>query len=183
MDDVFALFREATRPIMQQSTFTTPQPGILPRDSMSTDLLFHHVGMLVDLIEKHSALYVERFGYELKSEIIHDPKQTAYVQFLAFPGQNVYLELVAPDAPNSFLSNALQKGGGLNHVCYSTVDIDAACDHLRSKKMLLLRPPTEAVAFDHRRIAWMKGRDNLLVELVERDNENRRPHSQRPRIG
>ena len=123
---------------------------------MSNDLQFHHVGMLVDLIEKHSALYVERFGYELKSEIIHDPKQTAYVQFLAFPGQTVYIELVAPDAPNSFLSNALQKGGGLNHVCYSTVDIDAACDHLRSKKMVLLRPPTEAVAFDQRRIAWMK---------------------------
>jgi methylmalonyl-CoA/ethylmalonyl-CoA epimerase len=150
---------------------------------MSTDLQFHHVGMLVDLIEKHSALYVERFGYELKSEIIHDPKQTAYVQFLAFPGQNVYLELVAPDAPNSFLSNALQKGGGLNHVCYSTVDIDAACERLRSQKMLLLRPPTEAVAFDQRRIAWLKGRDNLLVELVERDQGNRAPHSQRPRIG
>ncbi len=149
---------------------------------MSKDLKFHHVGMLVDVIEQHSALYVERFGYELRSEIIHDPRQTAYVQFLAFPGQSVYLELVAPDAPNSFLSNALQKGGGLNHVCYSTVDIDATCNDLRSKKMLLLHLPTESVAFDRRRVAWMKGKDNLLVELVERDMGDYGSHGQRPKI-
>jgi methylmalonyl-CoA/ethylmalonyl-CoA epimerase len=148
---------------------------------MSQDLQFHHVGMVVDLIDKHSALYVERFGYELRSEVIHDPKQTAYVQFLAFPGQNVYLELVAPDAPDSFLSNALRKGGGLNHVCYSTADIDAACRDLRSKNMFLMRRPTEAVAFDQRRVAWMKGKDNLLVELVERDKDCL-PRRQRPKI-
>jgi methylmalonyl-CoA/ethylmalonyl-CoA epimerase len=157
------------------------EPGGLPSDQMSKDLQFHHVGMVVDSIDKHSALYVERFGYELRSEIIHDPKQTAYVQFLAFPGQSIYLELVAPDAPGSFLSNALQKGGGLNHVCYSTEDIDAACIDLRSKRMLLLRPPTEAVAFDQRRVAWMKGKDNLLVELVEREKDSDRC-MQRPKI-
>ena len=151
------------------------------RTKMSKDLRFHHVGMVVDSIDKHSALYADRFGYEIRSEIIHDSKQRAYVQFLAFPGESTYLELVAPDAPGSFLSNALQKGGGLNHLCYSTEDIDAACRRLRSMAMLLIHPPTEAVAFDQRRIAWMKGKDNLLVELVERDKEPNR-FSGRPRI-
>jgi hypothetical protein len=77
---------------------------------MSKTLQFHHVGMLVNLIEKQSALYVERFGYEPRSEIIQDPKHTAYVQFLAFPGQSVYLVLVAPDAPNSFPQQCSAKG-------------------------------------------------------------------------
>ena len=54
---------------------------------MSQHLQRHYVGMLVDAIEKYSPLYVERFGYEVRSEIIHDPKQTVFVQFLAFPGK------------------------------------------------------------------------------------------------
>jgi hypothetical protein len=54
------------------------------------------------------------------------------------------------------------------------------CNDLRSKKMLLLRSPTSAVAFDRRRIAWMKGKDNLL-ELVEQDTERRGPHVLRPK--
>jgi methylmalonyl-CoA/ethylmalonyl-CoA epimerase len=132
------------------------------------DLSLHHVGMLVADVAQGAELYLRRFGYAVASEVIHDPVQTAYVQFLRLRGDPVYLELVAPDGPESKLANALKKGGGINHLCYATTDIEAAWRHLREQKMVLLQAPVPAVAFKGRRIAWLMGRDQTPVELVER---------------
>jgi methylmalonyl-CoA/ethylmalonyl-CoA epimerase len=128
----------------------------------------HHVGLVVRDIAEVAATYQRRYGYQARTEVIHDPVQTAYVQFFALGGGPVYLELVAPDSEHSKLSNALSKGGGLNHICYTTDDIDAACRDLRAEKMILIQPPTPAAAFPGRRIAWLMGLDRTPVELVER---------------
>jgi len=133
---------------------------------MALDL--HHVGILVADIGSASEAYVRRFGYSIRTSVIHDPTQTAFVQFLALPGSTVLVELVAPDRPDSKLSGALRKGGGLNHMCYAVEDIDDACRHLRAEAMLLIQPPVPAAAFPGRRIAWLIGRDRIPVELVER---------------
>ena len=133
-------------------------------------LNLHHVGMLVKKIPQSVAYYVQ-MGYELKSEIIHDPIQTAYVQFLKLPADRVYLELISPDRPDGRLSNALQKGGGLNHVCYATEDIEACCVWFRDTGFFPIAEPVAAVAFDGRRVAWFRGPDRLLVELVESGGE------------
>lgn len=129
---------------------------------------FHHLGILVKSVPDAAAAYARRYGYEVRSPVIHDPVQTAHVQFLALPGEAFYLELVSPDGPDSKLSNALKKGGGLNHVCYATEDIEGACAELRAQRMVLIQAPVEAVAFPGRRIAWLMGRDQTLTELVER---------------
>ena len=132
------------------------------------DLRLHHVGILVKDIPTAASDYCRRFGYERSTEVIHDPVQTAYVQFLKLPGESSYIEFVAPDRPESKLSNALSKGGGLNHLCYSTPDIEAACRQLRAEGLILLQAPVPAVAFSGRRIAWLMGRDAIPIELVER---------------
>jgi methylmalonyl-CoA/ethylmalonyl-CoA epimerase len=131
-------------------------------------LRLHHVGIVVADIAKASGEYTGRLGYQLRSEIIHDPVQTAYVQFLHLPGDPALLELVAPDGPASKLSNALKKGGGLNHLCYETADINESCAALRNAGHALIQEPLPAVAFRGRRIAWLMGRDRVLMELVER---------------
>lgn len=130
-------------------------------------LRFHHVGVVVDDVAAHSALYVKRLGYQIRSGVIRDPVQSAFVQFLSLPGEKVYLEFVAPDRPESQVSNALKKGGGLNHVCYSCPDIELTCAELRDQGLLLIHRPTPAVAFNGRKIAWMMGKDRVLIELVE----------------
>jgi methylmalonyl-CoA/ethylmalonyl-CoA epimerase len=131
-------------------------------------LSLHHVGLLVKKIPESAEFYI-RMGYEIKSPLIHDPIQTAYVQFLKLPANSSYLELVSPDRPDSRLNNALQKGGGLNHVCYSTEDLEACCRWLRDDMgMFPVAEPVSAVAFDGRRVAWFRGPDRLLVEVVER---------------
>jgi methylmalonyl-CoA/ethylmalonyl-CoA epimerase len=129
-------------------------------------LHFHHVGMLVKDIPEAAHTF-EKMGYLRETGIIHDPVQTAHVQFFKLPGETPYLELVAPDHEDSKLSNALRKGGGLNHVCYSTPDIDGTCAELSASGWHLIAEPTGGVAFGGRRIAWLRGPDRMLVELVE----------------
>ncbi|HZF20092.1 MAG TPA: VOC family protein [Burkholderiales bacterium] len=134
-------------------------------------LSMHHIGFAVSDIGKKADAYVQTLGYKIETGIIHDPLQQAYVQFLRFPGDRVYLELVQPDGPESKLSQAVSKGGGLHHVCYATGDIEGACRELREAGMFLISPPVPAVAFNGRRIAWLMGKDRLLTELVERGKE------------
>ena len=130
-------------------------------------LTLHHIGVLTPDIAKTAARYVSRFGYKICSEIVHDPVQTAYVQLLSQTGDAPFVELVFPDGPSSKLSNALKKGGGLNHLCYLCPDIEEECARLRENGMFILQLPVEARAFLGRRIAWLLGRDGIPVELLE----------------
>lgn len=134
-------------------------------------LALHHVGILVRDIAKRAALYSHRFGYEIRTEIVRDPAQTAYVQFLKLPSDSVYIELVSPDGPDSKLTNALLKGEGLNHLCYSTPAIDVDCARLGSEGLHLISAPVQASAFAGRRVAWLMGADRVLIELLERGAE------------
>ena len=130
------------------------------------NLSLHHIGILVKDVSQSMQGYVS-MGYALASDIIHDPIQTAIAQFLRLPGDSVFLELIAPNGPDSKLSNALKKQPGFHHVCYSTPGIEGACAALASEGWFLITPPVAAVAFPGRRIAWLRGADRLLVELVE----------------
>jgi methylmalonyl-CoA/ethylmalonyl-CoA epimerase len=127
----------------------------------------HHVGYAVKAIEPVSGDYVTRFGYAVRTPVIHDPLQAALVQFLSFPGDRVYLEFVTPDGPESRLANAVRKGGGLNHLCYIAGDMEKDADRLVKNGMMLISPPQPAVAFAGRRICWLMGGDMLPIELVE----------------
>jgi len=127
----------------------------------------HHTGIAVPELAPALDRYVSRYGYEVCTGLIHDPTQRAYVQFLRLPGDRVYLELVAPDRQASRLSQAVERGGGLHHLCYAAADVPAACRELRERGMTLVRAPVPAVAFPGRSIAWLMGRDRVLIEVLE----------------
>jgi methylmalonyl-CoA/ethylmalonyl-CoA epimerase len=135
------------------------------------DLRLHHIGVAVRDISQATDDYRRRFGCELEGGLVHDPVQTAFIQFLRMRGDSVLIELIAPDGPESKLTNAVEKGGGLNHLCHSTDDIESACRSLRQAGMVVIHKPTPAVAFGGRRIAWLAGQDRLLIEIVERGDE------------
>src|SRR5437879_13716794 len=107
----------------------------------------HHIGILVGSIPEAAAVYSERHGYQVRSEIIHDPTQTAYVQFLQLPGDPCYIEFVSPDGPESKLTNGLHKGGGLNHVAYATDQIERTCEHMLEQGTVLVWPHAAADAY------------------------------------
>ena len=87
--------------------------------SASPDLRFHHIGLVVRAIEEFRAFYVDVLQYSPRTPVIHDPIQTAFVQFFSIRGSDHYIELVAPDSDRSKLWKASRKGMPLNHLCYS----------------------------------------------------------------
>lgn len=135
------------------------------------NLALHHIGYLVAEIDPGRADWVRRFGLEVESPVVEDPAQTALVQFLRAPGAPYWIELVAPNGPESKLSAALKGGGGLHHLCYEVEDIEAGGRHLRSTGMFPVSRPTPAVAFGGRRISWFLDARRLLIELVEAGRE------------
>ena len=131
-------------------------------------LSLHHVGIVVANIAEQRGFYVDHLGYRERTPVIHDPVQTAYVQFFSIPGSDHCLELVAPDGENSKLTYASRQGNSLNHLCYACGEVGSAFDDLWSAGCYRISPPTPAVAFEGRPVAWLMSKDRLLIELVQR---------------
>ena len=148
--------------------FVQPPPGYYGGMSIVPGLRLHHVGHAVKDLQAAAELYQMRLGYRAATGPTHDPGQTAVVQFLALAGDTVYLELVAPDSPASRLANAVKRGGGLNHLCYTCGRMEEAIEALEATAMKLIAEPRPGVAFGGRRICWLLGQDPLPIELVER---------------
>jgi methylmalonyl-CoA/ethylmalonyl-CoA epimerase len=129
----------------------------------------HHIGILVPDIAKAAQDFSRRHQYRIASAVYHDAVQTAHVQFLDGDPSGICLELVTPDSPNSKLTNALKRGGGLNHLCYFSDNIEEDCAQLRAVGCLILHQPTTATAFFPRRIAWLMGKDGIPIELLEKN--------------
>jgi methylmalonyl-CoA/ethylmalonyl-CoA epimerase len=135
------------------------------------NLRLHHVGLVVRSIEEVRAFYVDVLQYRERTSVIHDPVQTAFVQFFSIPGSDHYIELVAPDSENSKLREASRKGKPLNHLCYSCENTAHTVSILRESGCFVIQDPVPAVAFDGRSISWLMIPDGLLIELVERGPE------------
>jgi len=135
------------------------------------DLRLHHIGLVVRGIEEFRPFYINVLQYRERTPVIHDPVQTAFVQFFSIPGADHYLELVAPDSESSKLRQASQKGKKLNHLCYSCENIARMISFMRDSGCFVIQKPVPAVAFDGRLIAWLMTPDGLLTEVVERGPE------------
>lgn len=128
----------------------------------------HHVGYAVKEIGAVAENYIFRFGYVAATGVIHDPLQTALVQFLKLAGDSAYLELVAPDNDASKLAASVARRGSLHHLCYACGPLEEVLPVLQASGMLLFSEPKVAVAFAGRRVCWLVGQDSILIELVER---------------
>jgi len=135
------------------------------------DLRLHHIGIVVPVIGEFYAFYVDVLQYRQRTSVIHDPLQTAFVQFFTIPGSDHYLELVAPDSETSKLQKASRKRQPLNHLCYSSENIARTIALLKESGCLVIQNPVAAVAFEGRPIAWLMTPDGLLIETVERGPE------------
>lgn len=126
----------------------------------------HHIGVIVDNIEKHGGRYAETAGFGPQGPVLYDPAQKVMVQFWGAVGQTP-LELILPVGPDSPSYRALQKGGGLNHLAFEVDDLDRRVTDAVSKGAICTCAPVPAVAFGGRRVAFVFQRDIGLLEFLE----------------
>lgn len=127
----------------------------------------HHVGIVVNSIDAQRERYCRSFGLEPMSDVVTDLTQHVNVQFLGTHGADTSLELIEPLPGESPVRQALEKGGGLNHLCFEVADIVSSVEQATADGAICVRKPVAATAFDGRRIAFVFFRGIGLIEYVE----------------
>ena len=136
---------------------------------LSGNGIVHHLGFVVSSISAVAEEFAASMSARWDGKVIHDPSQRVRVTFLSpADSRNPVFELVEPASEVSPVSNFLKKRGGLHHVCYEIDDLESGLREARRASVVIVAPPTPAVAFDGRRIAWVCSKSRLLVELLER---------------
>lgn len=142
----------------------------MPPRSAAPRLPLHHVGFVVDSIDRRAERFAASISGSWNGRIVDDPIQEVRVTFIkqACDGQPL-IELVEPVGLTSRAGAFLRRGGGLHHLCYEAESIEEELAASRAQGDRVLQQPVPAAAFGGRRIAWVFTRDNLLIEYLERE--------------
>ena len=128
-------------------------------------LTFHHIGIACRDIAKTQSFYLGQ-GYTA-SPVVEDPLQHVRISFLEKEGAP-RIELLEPLDDQSPVARTLATSGvSPYHMCYEVQDIEAAVNHLRGQRFLLVNGPVPACAMGDRRIAFLFQKNTGLIELVE----------------
>ena len=128
-------------------------------------LTFHHIGIACRDIAKTQDFYLGQ-GYTA-SPVVEDPLQHVRISFLEKEGAP-RIELLEPLDDQSPVARTLATSGvSPYHMCYEVQDIEAAVNHLRGQRFLLVNGPVPACAMGDRRIAFLFQKNTGLIELVE----------------
>jgi methylmalonyl-CoA/ethylmalonyl-CoA epimerase len=120
----------------------------------------HHIGYVVPDID----LFAQAMpGAALELDVV-DPLQKARISVYNV-GNLSKIELIQPLCSESFTWSFLGKGGGLHHVCYEGLSISNVYDYLSKYKLLRVRGPMFAVAFD-RQVLFAVNRHRFLFEFL-----------------
>jgi len=126
----------------------------------------HHVGIVVKEIARSGQDYARLVGSIADSAVFLDPIQKVRVQFWR-DTQGTLIELIEPASEDSPVWREAQKGGGLNHLCYETPDIEKDLEVALERGAMIARPMAQAVAFGGRRIVFLYFLELGLIEFVE----------------
>jgi methylmalonyl-CoA/ethylmalonyl-CoA epimerase len=132
----------------------------------------HHLGFVVASISAVAEGFAMSMSARWDGKIIYDPLQQVRVAFFS-PGdtRNPVFELVEPASEVSPVTNFLKKRVGLHHICYEVDDLESGLEQARGVGFAVASDPKPAVAFDGRRIAWVRSRSHLLIEFLERQQK------------
>jgi methylmalonyl-CoA/ethylmalonyl-CoA epimerase len=126
----------------------------------------HHVGLVVKDLACSGDAYARLLNLVPDSEVIHDPIQKVRARFWR-DERGGLVELVEPTGPDSPAWRESQKGGGLNHLCYETENIQQTVDDSIQQGAMLVAEIAPAVAFAGRRIAFVYFIELGLIEFLE----------------
>lgn len=128
----------------------------------------NHVAIVVDNLEKATALYRDTMGAQV-SEPQHVTEHGVTVVFVNLP--NTKVELLYPLGENSPIANFLKDkpSGGIHHVCHEVTDILAAREHLKATGARVLGDGTPKIGAHGNPVLFLHPKDfnGTLVELEE----------------
>jgi methylmalonyl-CoA/ethylmalonyl-CoA epimerase len=125
----------------------------------------HHIGYAVSDMQS-SIEQMHLLGYTV-GDVIVDDNRSVYIAF-AYHG-TYCVELISPNADYSPVSKILQKNGPTPyHICYLVDDMEQSLLLLKSQKWVVIVPPTAAIAFNGRNVAFLYHRSLGLIELLAR---------------
>ena len=124
---------------------------------------FHHIGYLVNNF--NSAINdFKKFNYRKKNTIISDKNLKVQIQFL-INGNNI-IELVKPYKRNFGLMNILKKKNYAYHFAYKVKNLDKSLIKLK-KNFKIIVNPVPAKAFNNKKIAFLKMKNEFIIELIQ----------------
>ena len=129
----------------------------------------HHVGIVVKDLATYGKDYAHILGLAPDSQVYHDPIQKVNVQFWR-DERGMLLELIEPASQDSPVWRSSRKGGGLDHLCYETPDIEKQIEESIRQGGMIARELNPAVAFGGRRIVFVYFLELGLIEFVETPN-------------
>jgi methylmalonyl-CoA/ethylmalonyl-CoA epimerase len=112
--------------------------------------------------------FARSLGATWDGNIIFDPLQNVHVTF--FQGHSPtdpLIELPEPGGPESPVSRFLERGCGIDHLCYEMDDLEEHLELCKPSGTIVIGPPAPAVAFNGRRTAWAMTKKKQLLEFLE----------------
>ncbi len=115
---------------------------------------------------EHAGIAVRSISDTAKGvEIIESPIQRVNVAFIYI--NNLKVELIEPLAEKSPITNILEKGQSLYHLCFRVPDINNALETARKHGFHCIARPVPAKAFNDNKVAWVFSKVYGLFELIE----------------
>lgn len=126
-------------------------------------MTLHHIGIVVDTLEKSVALY-EILGYRRKTGPIYDAVQHIRIIFMEKEGESPMIELIEPIDEHSSVHRT---GLGYHHVCYEWLNEQNFEDAFRSWRIgKIIAGPFPAVALGGRSVVFCCLTNMTLVEFI-----------------
>jgi len=127
-------------------------------------MIFHHIGFLTTNI-KNSLSEFKMLNYKKEKKLFVDNIFNVKIQFIR-SNKNI-IELIKPNKSNKGLMKMLKDKNYAYHFAYKVKNIDNEIIKLEKSFKLIVKP-TRAIAFNNKKVSFLKTRSGFIIELIEK---------------
>jgi len=131
---------------------------------MNSGLQYHHIGFAVENLQLAINKW-ENDGFKVAIPPVDDLNIGVSCVMLT-DVSSFAIEIISPLSGSSSLSARMKRGGGLDHICFSTENIDQQLQIEQINGAIVVLEPTVAKLFN-RKVAFVIRRSGLLTEFIE----------------
>tara|TARA_B100000767_G_C19771017_1_gene540016 strand:- start:541 stop:966 length:426 start_codon:yes stop_codon:yes gene_type:complete len=136
------------------------------KKKQNSNLVFNHIGIFVKNIKKNEKYITSLFNISKKSRLVLDKKLGIKAK-LYYDKDKICYELVEPYGKKNPVSGFLKKGSNiLNHIAYSTNNLDKSMEQLRDKEFMQISIIKYSKLFKSR-IVFFLSPLNYIIEIIE----------------